>query len=1268
MEARGIIDEVILQKDIYGGRSLQHNRLAISHPELCSGEDDGLYALLFQEFQRRAHELPILFNTKSPAVALRPSASVIRRLVSMLSGGERINGDIASNEVFKAANAFGWAYQYWNAEEKDRVFERARTERVKIEGKDIIPVTCIYTEPYMVKFLVQNSLGAQWSCMHPESHLYEKWKYYETNADRSPVDFKPVREITFLDPACGSGHFFLEAFDLFYDMYVEEGEFSRPEEICTSILEHNLHGIDIDERSVQISIAVLWMKAKEKAPELDTSGLSGFHDHLLATNIRLPKGRDHLEEFLKKHPEDRPLRSALESILKALENVDEIGSLLKFEEPLEQAFEDLRTDHGIQTSLWSNGFTSLDSWQENVITQLRKHFNEEAVSSDLSQAYFGQSMNKGLKFFELLSSKYDVVATNPPYLGSGNMNIVMKKYLEHNYNFGKHDLFAAFIIRCIEYSKEQGHLGMVTQQSWMFLKRYAKFRGGIKGENILNNKKFNGILNSSSIEVIMDLGTGAFREIMGEVVNVVLFTSSKSQLINNHYIICFKAYPVEQFTTIENKIMKIINKPNNNAVNKIMQSKILNMPDYILSYWLDDKFVNLFINNKKVSDYGKLNWGISSSNNNRFLRWFWENNNTIRWIKHTKGGKYCKWFGYINHLVDWSNNGIKLKSFILERYPYLGTNYEIKIRPYTFNKAGWSYSAGIKGCIGVRLLLQKCTTNAASPALYLDQLDYKIGAILNSRIMSYLLRAINTKIKVDEGYVGNLPLPSNQLSSCEEMIKKCVNLKKDILSKDITQSTYDYNIVNFNASSIIQELKLSTILHTYEGIIEYFTFQAYDIGEDLKNQVVSETGNPVGWYSLIEGYTSIDDFIDLYNIDIKNNMKYINKISVSSQQIDEIINNVKYLFENNLNPKTNQKIYRLKNRDEKNNYIPSETFLEELSSLTEIHPISLYWLLNEGIRKGGWRCRPRERNIIQDKVTAIILRLLGYRWPKEIEEGGLVKDWSDSDGIIPLTGDVEESNLLNRIRKRINEEFKEDSLTFEREFEELMGKPLEAWLLYDFYKHHIQQFKKRPLAWQIQSSPSRISRRGRGQKVMPTFACMVYCQKVDGDTFHKIRSQYVGPLKNGYEAELRTLDTIGLLNTEQTVRRTRLDMLIDELEKFDAKLEKVITKGFDSKKLIQLCEDESLDRWCSIDGEVSSPDNREELYLQERAYVPDINDGVRVNIAPLQKVGLLASDVLASKDVEKAISDRAEWRADERRWCREGKLPQPGWWRKEGAE
>ena len=336
--------------------------------KLCAGEDDGLLAVLDEVFAKQADRLPMLFDPEAPGVALKPSAAAIKQCMALLSDSQKLGDQEVSrrtefipfttSDVFKAPDAFGWAYQYWNTEEKDRVFEKVRTQKgAKIEGADIIPATQLYTEPYMVKFLVQNSLGATWMGMHPESKLYEKWEYYVRDADRPVVErnsfrsaeagksaadsqrnsfrsteqrneFRSTREITFLDPACGSGHFLLEAFDLFYDMYAEEAKVTEPDAICRSILENNLFGIDIDARAVQIAEVALWMKAAERAV-----GFQGKPTNLVAAVASHLKGPA-WEDFLKTFPNEPSIVRVLRQFGKAMEHIDELGSLARPDEDL----------------------------------------------------------------------------------------------------------------------------------------------------------------------------------------------------------------------------------------------------------------------------------------------------------------------------------------------------------------------------------------------------------------------------------------------------------------------------------------------------------------------------------------------------------------------------------------------------------------------------------------------------------------------------------------------------------------------------------------------------------------------------------------------------------------------------------------------------------------------------------------------------------------------------------------------------------------------
>ena len=334
--------------------------------------------------------------------------------------------------------------------------------------------------------------------------------------------------------------------------------------------------------------------------------------------------------------------------------------------------------------------------------------------------------------------------------------------------------------------------------------------------------------------------------------------------------------------------------------------------------------------------------------------------------------------------------------------------------------------------------------------------------------------------------------------------------------------------------------------------------------------------------------------------------------------------------------------------------IPPETFLESISRQVGVHPLSVYWLVKEGIEQEGWHCWPEEKRLVEDIFTVLILRSLGHRWPKQLNDGEKIPDWADADGIIPLINAFGERSLVERVRTSIPEDFPEELVTsIEYKFEAIVGEVLENWLSNSFYKRHISQFKKRPIAWQLQSQPF-------NKRNLPAFSCLIYYHKLDIDVLPKLRSQYVGPLRQRYETELRTLSNLALLTADQSERKLQLETWIDELKDFEARLEEVESEGFASPLLAKIAKKEPLDRWTSRDGQAPPPQDVHAFELQEKRYDPDLNDGVRVNIAPLQKAGLLAADVLNAKDLDKAIADRAEWRADERRWCREGKLPKPG--------
>ena len=430
-----------------------------------------------------------------------------------------------------------------------------------------------------------------------------------------------------------------------------------------------------------------------------------------------------------------------------------------------------------------------------------------------------------------------------------------------------------------------------------------------------------------------------------------------------------------------------------------------------------------------------------------------------------------------------------------------------------------------------------------------------------------------------------------------------------------------------------------------------------------------ETGTPAGWHPLIAGYDTLPPLpadLDLPPLpqEVLDYLAAHERIAPDARELARIKANLRALYEAGPGAKdVAQEEAEAAEGDEEDEAgagsgahipIPTETFLEELSVKLAIHPISVYWLLEE-LRAEGARCRPEEQRLLEDRLSVLVLRLLGHRWPRQIEAGEPVPPWADPDGIIPLTAGTGDLPLADRVRARLRAE--DGDLGAQRAealLQELTGQDLDTWLRRSFFPRHVRQFKARPIAWHLASRPAAGGKGRGGSRRAPAFECLVYYHACAGDVLARVRTQYVEPLLRAERARIEDArraqdDTAAALATER----------VHELEAFAAGLRAVEDEGFACAELDALLAQEPLDRW-SGDGYVP-PAGRDALLQAERAWHVDLNDGVRVNLAPLQLAGLLAADVLKAADARKAIADRARWRADERRWVRAGKLPRPGW-------
>jgi hypothetical protein len=1039
------------------------------------------------------------------------------------------------------------------------------------------------------------------------------------------------------------------------------------------------------------------MKAKEYAPDLQPGALTTVHQHLVATNIRLPKGKDHLKAFLTKHPEAAPLQPALEAIFEGLENVYELGSLVQIEEPVEKELRYLREKYesahkrGIQTDLFEPtiiqgelplGVESYEQWKANILAQLEQHFAEESEVAEDIQSFFRRSAQKGLSLFEVLSQRYDVVTANPPYMGAGNLGLKVKQYLDCFYIAGKRDLYTAFILRCNNLIHSNGKVGMVTQQSWMFLRSFKDLRAiDIQKSRKPTNVDFQGLLRQTTLESLVHLGAGAFGEISGEVVNIALFIFAKAFPSETHRLTAFRLISASGPDEKKKLLLRCIQNNSDPLANKVKTSTFLSIVDTPLIYWLDTHLLHLFISGKHFSDYAFMSKGLGTCHDDRFVRMQWEANNSSRWWPLSKGGQYKRWTGLNLFVVDYEDNAVRIRLDLDRKFPYLKGNFGLLIHDSElFAKLGLVYSEVGRGSLGVRLKAKKHVVGHRGPAIYPNEdVDiFNLACILNSRLVSYLYRCIATSLLLDNNYLGQLPavIPSDK--GLTKLVQIALELSGKETSLQVTESSFSQYSKSLDGLSfifkrtIIDLLSSQSIRYGIEGYLEKKVFQTYQIPDTSIRSIIVETGFPVGWYSLIKKHESLP-MGELFNdhTEFSNYLQTHEQRSLLPEEFVEIKHRLHLLYQAGPIGKADDPVVEANENDDEvifgsRNPIPLESFLEELSQKLQTHPISVYWLLKEGIEQEGWRCPPEEKHIAEDTFTVLILHLLGHRWPKQIEAGEPVPDWADMDGIISLTLGLPEQPMLERVHARLPEEFPGgNTAALEREFEEIMGESLEKWLGSSFFKHHISQFKKRPMAWQLSSRPGNgVSGKGKkkGLAKAPAFTCLVYYHKLDHNTLTTLQSQYVRPLRQSYETELRTLDNNPFLTPEQSGRRLQLEAWIDELKDFEARLQQCALEGFASPALAQVAANESLDRWTNRDGQAAQPATLAEFEAQEMRYDPDINDGVRVNIAPLQKHGLLAADVLDAKDIEKAIADRAEWRADERRWCREGKLPKPGWW------
>ena len=638
----------------------------------------------------------------------------------------------------------GWLYQYYNTEPKDKVFADLK-KNIKITKENIPAATQLFTPDWIVHYMVENSLGRLWLEGHPNDALKSEWKYYLDEAEQESevqaqlatirkeyAALKP-EEIRVIDPCMGSGHILCVLFDVLVRIYEDYGYTAR--EAAVKIVENNLWGLDIDDRAAQLAYFAVMMKARQYDRRFFTRGIQ---PHVMAIQeSNTLEAFDHLQRQLSL---DTLCLETANQLIRTFRDAKEYGSILDVDIPyLDTA------DRLMEQIRAINGDFELMAWIAEA---------EELLPTLAKQA-------------AIMQQKYDVVVTNPPYMGSSGMGARLSDYVKASYPDSKSDLFAVFIERCGEMTRENGYQAMITQHAWMFLSSFEKLRTKLLKVDTVN---------------MAHLGARAFEEIGGEVVQTTSFVLGKRHVAGYKGTYARLIEP----TTQQGKEDMFLAGQNRFFAQQDNFSKIPGAP---VAYWVSNAIFDAFSKGNIIGNFSIVSEGIKTGDNDKYLRlWFEVGAQTFsfahshrgyKWYPHHKGGEFRKWYGNREWVINWKDDGKEIKE---------ATNSGLQGKQMYFACfASWSKISS-KGN-PLRYFEKNYLFDSGAPAIANDKL-FQTMALLNSTVGDYLLKIISPTLNLQVGDVKCLPLLTISEERVKELVELCIHLSHT--DWDFFETSWDF--------------------------------------------------------------------------------------------------------------------------------------------------------------------------------------------------------------------------------------------------------------------------------------------------------------------------------------------------------------------------------------------------------------------------------------------------------------------------------------------
>lgn len=982
----------------------------------------------------------------------------------------------------------GWLYQFYITDRKKDA-EDKKSRKGGLKSDEQAAATQLFTPDWIVRYMVENTVGRIWMTLHPESPLRKEMKYYIDPADGQPdpipEHIHSVKDITFLDPCMGSGHILIYAFILFAKMYEEEGY--RPKDIPQLIIENNLYGMDIDRRCYQLASFAITMTACRYFGKR-------YLRHTVAPKVIAlqPVPRDVIDAT-------GPWEN--DSDMWHFEDLDTIGSLLKV---TSEEYERIHVHEGV--------FASVECLM-----------SEEAA---------------------FLARKYDCVVTNPPYLGKG-MGEFVKNYCAKKYKIAKSDLYAAFILRCFDFTIENGFTGMVTMESWMFLSSFENLR------------KF--IINEKQIRSLSHFDWNIMRIAFGTV----------SLILKNHLPDSFKgvySYLDRNDIDYDNEIPYTFPNKGNGRYNIISQKEFLKMPGAPIGYWVTQADLIPFAKGVSLADVATPRQGMATSDVNRFIK-FWPELNIksigfriknraeakdshCKWFPHNKGGGIRKWYGNNYYVVNWANDGEEVLNFA--RKLYGSPTRTIKNINYYFQPSvTWGMIGG--GLLSIRISDPGFLFDVGGPSAFEKDIPLTlIASFLNSKVAFFYIRIINPTLNFNSGDIGKLPFLKNKILEKGEIIialtEKCELITR--LDWDAHETSWDYGenplveiigaVANGKGSIDIESEMRSQFnkatVSSCDGCHASLQQPCWDVIKPLYDEYNALVTSLQGLFHPAGGVPTHDGTLELC-------FKAFEKLWTA--RFMQLHANEEELNRQFIN------IYGL--QDE----------------LTPDVPLNEITILQQGeITVDGDRIIWNDSVIVKQLVSYFVGCLMGrYSVDKkgliianqhqDIHALGLEVDGLedspkstiaiDDDGIIPI---IEEDSffaddMANRISKAVEAVFGRVSYAENMRFiENALGKTLREYLFKDFYADHVQMYSvkgdRRPIYWLFSSRMGDKHKYGY-------FRALVYMHRMEADTLSQLHATYVAPYLKKAETQLREAENELTRDDLTGAQRNKANRIADEL-------------------------------------------------------------------------------------------------------------------------